>query len=87
MGKKLIQKLNYLKTELNIYRFERKQDAKVDAHGNLNYFGYFSNLSNLKDILKIKENKNIKRINVFSTHSFTFDVYFEIKNFEIKNST
>jgi hypothetical protein len=80
MGKKLIQKLNYLKTELNIYRFERKQDAKVDADGNLNYFGYFSNLSNLKDILKIKENKNIKRINFFSTHSFTFDVDFEIKN-------
>jgi hypothetical protein len=26
IGKNLIKKLNYLKTELNIYRFERRQD-------------------------------------------------------------
>jgi energy-coupling factor transporter ATP-binding protein EcfA2 len=80
MGIKLIQKLNHLKAELNIYRFKRQQDSNVDADGNLNYFGYFSNLSNLKYILKIKDNQYIKRINVFSTHSFTFDVDFEIKN-------
>ncbi len=30
IGKNLIKKLNYLKTELNIYRFERRQDPKVD---------------------------------------------------------
>ncbi len=85
MRKKLIQKLNYLKTELNIYRFERQQDAKIDADGNLNYFGYFSNLSNLKKILKIKDNQNIKRINVFSTHSFTFDVDFFYQKFNLQN--
>ena len=80
IGRKLIITLNNLKTELNIYRNERRQDAKVDAEGNLNYKGYFSKLSHLKEMFLNNENiEEVKIINVFSTHSFTFDVNFEIR--------
>jgi hypothetical protein len=80
IGKNLIKKLNYLKTELNIYRFERRQDPKVDSEGILNYKGYFTKLSNLKEIVENQNIRDLKRINVHSTHSFTFDVNFEIRN-------
>ncbi len=80
IGKNLIKKLNYLNTELNTYRFERRQDPKVDAEGNINYKGYFSKLSNLKEILDNQNIRDLKRINVYSAHSFTFDVNFEIRN-------
>jgi hypothetical protein len=85
-GKKLNKKLNYLKTELNIYRFERRQDPQVDAEGNLNYRGYFLNLSNLKEMLNNQNIRDVKRISVYSTHSFTFDVNFEIENLIYKTN-
>ena len=79
IGKFLVSKLNELKVELKNFKIERDQNQLDDMGNEFTYEGYFVKMSSVLSKINLNQQiKNLRSVNIYSTHSFIFDTNYTL---------